>query len=123
MDVPAVKPVPSVATSPNGQGRIFSSQVQSGKDLPPPPPPPARLDPVVMQNLSEKQAALARQMSHFLNSNERALEFQVDAESGRAVVTVRDGSGNVVRTIPAETAFERLRNVTVESGTFVDSMA
>ena len=75
-----------------------------------------------MQDLSEKQAALAQQMSHFLNSNARDLEFQVDTQSGRAVVTVRDGAGNVVRTIPAETAFEMLRNASVESGTFVDSL-
>jgi hypothetical protein len=122
MDIPAVKPVSSVATTPTGQGRPAASQANSGKELPPTPPPPPHLDPAVLQDLSQKRAALAQQMSKFLRANSRNLEFQIDRESGSAVITVRDASGNVVRTIPGEEALQMLRRANVESGTFIDSM-
>lgn len=122
MDIPAVKPVSRVVISPTGQGKAAIAPVGSGKDLPP-PPPAAHLDAQMLQDLSQKKAALAQQMSQFLRSNARDLEFQVDTESGRAVVTVRDGSGNVIRTIPGEQALQMLRRVTVESGTLVNAVA
>ena len=122
MDIPAAKPVSSVVTSPTGQGGVTVSQVGSGKNLPP-PPPAVHLDAQLLQELSQKKAALAQQMSQFLSSNVRDLEFQVDSQSGRAVVTVRDGAGNVVRTIPGEDALQMLRRITVESGTFVNAIA
>ncbi len=122
MDFPAIKPVSSVVTSPTGQGGVAVSPAGSGKDLPP-PPPAAHLDAQLLQELSQKKAALAQQMSQFLSSNVRDLEFQVDSQSGRAVVTVRDGAGNVVRTIPGEDALQMLRRITVESGTFVHALA
>lgn len=120
MDVPAVKPVSSVTTSPGGKGPPVIPQVGTGKDLP--PPPAAHLDPEVTQQLREKQAAVAQQMSAYLRSNSRDLEFQVDTQSGQAVITVLDAAGNVVRRIPGEEAMQMLRRVNVESGTFVDSM-
>jgi hypothetical protein len=123
MDIPAVKPASSVATAPTGKGRSVVSEVNSGKDLPPPPPPAhARLDPVVMQQLDQKKAAVAQQMSKYLRANSRNLDFQIDSASGEAVVTVRDASGNVVRRIPGEDALQLLRRANVESGTFIDSL-
>jgi hypothetical protein len=122
MEVPALKPVPSVAIAPSGKGRPVSSPANSGKDLPPPPAPP-RLDPTVIQAQSQKKAAVAQQMSRYLQTNSRELDFQIDTESGQAFITVRDASGNIVRTIPGEEALEMLRRVTVDPGTFIDSLA
>jgi len=76
-----------------------------------------------MQQLDQKKAAVAQQMSKYLRANSRNLDFQIDGTSGEAVVTVRDASGNVVRRIPGEEAIQMLRRANVESGTFVDSLA
>jgi hypothetical protein len=122
MDFQAVKPVSSVASAPSGKGRATATPANSGKDLPPPPAPP-RIDPTVIQAQSRKKAAVAQQMSRYLQSNSRELEFHVDSESGQAFITVRDASGNVVRTIPHEAALAMLRRVIVDPGTFVDSLA
>src|SRR5262249_10329271 len=110
MDLPAVKPGASVAVTPTGNGKPVASPADSGKDLPrAAPPPPAQIDPVVVRSQQELQAAVAEQMSHYLRSNSRDLDFQVDVDSGTAVVTVRDAAGNVVRTIPGEEALQMLR--------------
>lgn len=122
MDIQAVKPVSSVAVSPAGKVQPVVAQMGAGRDLPP-PPEPVHLDPAVLQDQQARQAALAQQVSHYLRSNSRDLEFQVDAQSGHAVITVRDAAGNVVRRIPGEEALQMLRRFNVESGTFVDSMA
>src|SRR5262245_33818426 len=110
MDLQAVKPVSSVAISPSGKGKPISTPANPGKELPPPPPPPTtvRIDPAVVQSQQERQAAVAKQMSHYLRTSSRDLQFQVDMESGQAVVTVRDAEGNVVRTIPGEEALAML---------------
>jgi hypothetical protein len=118
MDIQANKPVSVVATAP-GRGRPVVS-ADTGKN--PPPPPPSGIDPVVVQDSREQQAALARQINSYLHSNSRDLEFRVDAESGDAVITVRDAEGNVVRRIPGEEALEMLRRLSVDPGTLVDSI-
>lgn len=120
MDIKAFQPVSSVAASPTGQGKPVVAPAPSGKDLP--PAPAARLDPAVVREQQARQAALAQRVSDFLRSNSRDLEFQVDASSGDAVITVRDAAGNVVRTIPGEEALQMLRRGNVEWGTFVDSV-
>lgn len=122
MDFQAVKPVSSVASAPAGKGSAPASPASSGKELPPAPTAP-RLDPTVIQAQSQKKAAVAQQMSRYLQTNSRELEFQVDVESGQAFITVRDASGNVVRTIPGEQALEMLRRFSVDPGTFIDSLA
>ncbi len=107
--------------------RSASTPVNSGKDLPrdQAPPPPAHIepiDPVVKQDQQDRSAALARRMNDFLRSISRDLEFQVDVDSGDAVLTVRDGAGNIVRRIPGEEALQMLRRNNVESGTLIDSI-
>jgi flagellar protein FlaG len=128
MDITAPKPVSSVAASPTGErGRSASAPTSGGKDLPRDlvTPPPAHIDPVdpvVKQDQQDRSAALARRMNDFLRSISRDLEFQVDVDSGDAVLTVRDSAGNVVRKIPGEEALQMLRRNNVESGTLIDSM-
>ena len=50
---------------------------------------------------AEAMRAVARQIESYLKANGRELQFSVDAETGRTVVTVRDPStGEVIRQIP-----------------------
>jgi uncharacterized FlaG/YvyC family protein len=75
------------------------------------------------QDIQQTQAAIAEQVSRYLNSSTRNLEFQVDSESGSAVIVVRDVAGNVIRRIPGEEALQRMLRASAESGTLIDSSA
>ena len=49
----------------------------------------------------EVMRAVARQIESYLKANGRDLQFSVDEESGKTVVTVRDKStGEIIRQIP-----------------------
>lgn len=49
----------------------------------------------------EVMRAVARQIESYLRANGRDLQFSVDEESGKTVVTVRDkATGEVIRQIP-----------------------
>ena len=57
-----------------------------------------------------KQAA--RQLESFMESMNRYLEFRVDEDSGRTIVTVKDKStGEVVRQIPSEEVLRLAHNL------------
>lgn len=57
-----------------------------------------------------KQAA--RQLETFMQSMNRYLEFKVDQDSGRTIVTVKDKStGEVVRQIPSEEVLRLAQNL------------
>lgn len=57
-----------------------------------------------------KQAA--RQLETFMESMNRYLEFKVDQDSGRTIVTVKDKStGEVVRQIPSEEVMRLAHNL------------
>ena len=57
-----------------------------------------------------KQAA--RQLETFMQSMNRYLEFRVDQDSGRTIVTVKDKStGEVVRQIPSEEVLRLAQNL------------
>jgi flagellar protein FlaG len=57
-----------------------------------------------------KQAA--RQLETFMASMNRYLEFRVDQDSGRTIVTVKDKStGEVVRQIPSEEVLRLAHNL------------
>jgi flagellar protein FlaG len=52
---------------------------------------------------TETVKAVAAQLDAYMKSVSRALEFRVDAASGRTVVSVRDGqTGALIRQIPNE---------------------
>ena len=52
--------------------------------------------------MAQKQSeAIASQLQEFLSSNDRDIEFRVDADTKAQVVTVRDArSGEVIRQFP-----------------------
>jgi uncharacterized FlaG/YvyC family protein len=121
MDIKAMKPVSSVAASPKDGGRQGFAADPATKQ-PPIPEPPERLDPATLQNQRAIAEAVAARVRQFLREIGRDLEFQVDIGSGDAVITVRDTMGNVVRKIPGEEALQMMRRLSVESGTFIDSI-
>jgi len=54
----------------------------------------------------------ARQLESFMESMNRYLEFRVDQDSGRTIVTVKDKStGEVVRQIPSEEVLRLAHNL------------
>ena len=67
----------------------------------------AQREPTVVE---VKQAA--RQLETFMASMNRYLEFRVDQDSGRTIVTVKDKStGEVVRQIPSEEVLRLAHNL------------
>jgi flagellar protein FlaG len=67
----------------------------------------AKREPTVVE---VKQAA--RQLETFMQSMNRYLEFKVDQDSGRTIVTVKDKTtGEVVRQIPSEEVLRLAQNL------------
>jgi len=62
-----------------------------------------------------KQAA--RQLETFMESMNRYLEFRVDEDSGRTIVTVKDKTtGDVIRQIPSEEVLRLAQNLGGQDG-------
>ena len=77
-------------------------------------------EPVGEQSVTEVVAA-ARQIEAYLERAGRALEFRVDAETNRTVVTVRDtSSGEVIRQIPNDEVLHLARQLAAGTGGLVD---
>lgn len=54
----------------------------------------------------------ARQLEQFMQSMNRCLEFRIDQDSGRTVVTVKDSAtGDVIRQIPSEEVLRLAQNL------------
>jgi flagellar protein FlaG len=66
-------------------------------------------------------ASAAKQIESFLKSMGRTLEFRVDAETNRTVVTVRDSeSGEVIRQIPGDEVLQLARRLAAGGGGLVN---
>ncbi len=87
------------------------------------PAPVAEVEKVPVTNILQTQEAIAEQVSRYLQTSARNLEFQVEGDSATPVIIVRDGEGNVIRRIPGEDALQMLRLANAQSGTFVNSIA
>jgi flagellar protein FlaG len=69
-----------------------------------------------------KQAA--RQLEQFMQSMNRYLEFRIDTDSGRTVVTVRDKTtGDTVRQIPTEEVLRLAQNLGGKTGSLLSQSA
>ena len=121
MDLQPNKPAAGVATSTSATGRYPVIAVPA-QEVVLPVEPVAEAKPAAHDN-QQTQQAIAEQVSRYLNSSTRNLEFQVDNESGSAVIVVRDVAGNVIRRIPGEEALQRMLRASAESGTLIDSLA
>lgn len=71
---------------------------------------PASVAPSEPTLTEVKQAA--KQLETFMQSMNRYLEFRIDQDSGRTIVTVKDKTtGDVVRQIPAEEVLRLAHNL------------
>lgn len=122
MDIQASKPVSGVSTSANPTAELPAVVVADAPKAGSSVEPVVEVKPV-RQNLEHTQEAIAEQVSRYLQSSTRNLEFQVDAESSKPYIVVRDGEGNVIRRIPGEEALQLMRRSNAGSGTLIDSLA
>jgi|SRR5690606_18541999 len=122
MDVPAIKPGSAVLHSAPANG---ASAVAVAVDRPAESRPAEQ--PVIasapVEDLIHAQQAIAEQVSRYLQSSTRNLEFHVDSAAGAPVIVVSDAEGQVIRRIPGEEALQLMRRLNAQSGTLVDSSA
>lgn len=126
MDIQGTKPLSSVAASPPNPGKppvVKAATAAAVVSKAPPPPEPVKEVTKAPDMQQETHRQVAEAMRDYLHSVARDVEFTVDAESGTAVITVRDASGNVIRKIPGEEAMQLMRRVNAQSGTLIDSLA
>lgn len=81
-----------------------AQKAPAGERVPTPNAAPQREKPAEKPVApSEATQAVARQIEAYLRSNNRSLEFRVDADTGRTVVSVRDSeTGELIRQIPGD---------------------
>ncbi len=66
----------------------------------------------VTENMEERLNDVVERLNDFVQQTQRDLNFRVDKESGRTVVTVTDASTDeVIRQIPSKEALERIKNL------------
>ena len=123
MDVPASKPVSGVSSAAQqatGRHPVIAAEPPSEPAAPAAEPLVA---PAPVEGLLHTQQVIAEQVSRYLQSTTRNLEFQVDGESGTAVIVVRDAEGQVIRRIPGEEVLQIARRLNAQSGTLINSTA
>lgn len=121
MDIQANKPVSGVSSSASAGGSPAMPVAEA-------PRTGTVVEQVVevqpvRQDTRQTQQAIAEQVSRYLQSSTRNLEFQVDAESAEPVIVVRDGDGHIIRRIPGDEVMQLMRRANAESGTLIDSIA
>ena len=125
MDVKAVKPVsPGASTSTPATQATGKHPVITLEDSGAPPAAEHKVPaPSPVNELLHTRQVIAEEVSRYLQASTRNLEFQVDNESGTAVIVVRDGEGQVIRRIPGDEVLQIMRRVNARSGTLIDSVA
>lgn len=104
MNIDVVSTVRPAARPASGRPQDAAAPVDvgvgRGKDLPPAgnEPPPVKAKPIEPPDFS----ALVARLNQYLQESKRGMRFQVDEGSGRTVITVLDGAGQVIRQIPSE---------------------
>jgi uncharacterized FlaG/YvyC family protein len=116
MDIPVTKPISGV---PAAAGVPERPQPAASPSAPAVASPPCEAETV--RELASIQQAIAEQVSRFLQTSERNIEFQFEGDA--PVIIVRDGEGRLVRRIPGDQALEMLRLANAQPGTFVNSQA
>jgi flagellar protein FlaG len=89
-------------------GKIESSKIESGKDL------PKNVERIA--DISEEQVKDAvSKLNDYVQSTERTLDFKMDEDSGKTVIKVYDTlSAELIRQIPNELALELAQNLNDE---------
>ena len=108
------RPTPMPAAAGTRPAPASAKLPPAGNPSPQPAAPDLRVD------VEKSRAALER----FARAVRRELEFRVDEESGRTIITVRNKeTGEVVRQIPAEEVIAMARAVAAGGPTLLDSSA
>lgn len=66
---------------------------------------------------------VVRQIQDFLAETERSLQFRVDEGSGRTVISVYSGSGELIRQIPSEELLEIAAKIQQQGFNLIDQRA
>lgn len=75
-------------------------------------------------SIEEAAAAAARQIDSYLRSTGRSVQFSIDSESGRTVVSVRNATtGDVIRQIPSEEALRIAAALDSQPNALIDAFA
>jgi len=78
--------------------------------------------PAAPPTLDQVKAA-AEQIQKYLESSGRSLNFRVDSDTGRVIVSVRDSGGDLIRQIPSEEALELARSLANDDLHLVSAVA
>jgi flagellar protein FlaG len=109
-----------VSPSPSAVA-IEGAPVDRASAKPAPVPVQSTPDSVPEQPMLEALKAAAEQIESYLKSNGRELQFRVDEETGRTVITVRDSvSGEIVRQIPNDEALRLARSLGNQPNVLID---
>ncbi|MDP5290696.1 flagellar protein FlaG [Oceanimonas sp. CHS3-5] len=109
----AVQKQPLVSTQPAGNEATQTNQAVQA------------VDKTQKSELSGKQLEeMAEQVESFVSTFNRGLQFRVDEDSGRHVVTVLDSdTGDVVRQIPSEELLDVITRLNEASRGLIDTKA
>jgi flagellar protein FlaG len=100
---------------------IEGAPVDRAPAKPAPVPVSSSLAPVPEQPMVEAMKAAAEQIETYLKSSGRELQFSVDEDTGRTIITVRDSvSGEVIRQIPNDEALRLARSLGNQPNVLVD---
>jgi flagellar protein FlaG len=122
MDIKAVQPKPGGALPPQNSVEPAAQAASDEPEAPPVAKPPPEAVQRTAEQVRQEMAAVAQQLRDFARATSRDLEFRVDEENHRTVITVRNAAtGEVVRQIPDEELLELQRRLNVGYGTLVDS--
>jgi flagellar protein FlaG len=77
--------------------------------------------PVANRSIQETMEKVAAQLESYLRSVGRSLQFSIDSESGRTVISVRDSStGDLIRQIPNAEAMRLAQSLGSQTNTLID---
>lgn len=123
MDIPA----------PTNRPQTTAAEANAQPRQSPPPLTPAQAEATQTRQAVQASAEaslsadqlkdMAGQMQEFIGSFNRSLQFRVDEDSGRNVVTVLDDQGEVIRQIPSEELLEVVARLAEASGGLIDTRA
>lgn len=115
MTVKAAGAPPGPAATANRAEQAGSGRPAGGKSL----PAAASAAPPV-----DRVEFAVRQIQQYLSESSRALEFQVDKQSGRTVIrVVNPENGELIRQIPSEEIVQIASTLSTRGGGLIDALA
>lgn len=125
MNTDLVKSLTAVATKPaqsEGSSQKRSTQIPVPQETAA-PPKEQQIVPST-QKVQETVAAVAAQIESYLRSTGRQVQFSIDNDSGRTVISVRDANtGDLIRQIPSEEALRLAQSLGVQQNALIDTVA